>query len=715
MKAISIALIFVLLAGAQQPVQTSVPAPQTAAAGIVKFQANTQLVIETVTVRDKNGKPVEGLTAKDFTITEDGVAQTISFCEFQKLDEAQGDFSQLIAGPAPAAEPAAAPAAAPPAPPAIAVPGVTAHQITPERPGDIRYRDRRLMAMYFDMSAMPVPDQVRAEAAAFKFIRTQMLPADLMAILSFDGASVKVLQDFTDNKEDLQTVINKLFVVDEGLGENANDDSTADTGAAFGEDDSEFNLFTTDRQLGALQTAVKMLGQLNEKKVLVYFASGLQLNGIDNQAQFQATTNAAIRANVSFYPVDARGLVAQSPLGDATHGSPGGMGMYSGMSAMANTNNFQKSQDTLYALAADTGGKALLDNNDLSQGVVQAQRAISSYYIVGYYSANTAMDGRFRRIKITLADASLKLDYRQGYYAGKEFKKFTTVDKERQLIDALMLGDPITELTIAMEVNYFQLNSAEYFVPVVAKIPGSELALARKGGAEHTLIDFIGEVKDEYNVTVANVRDKVDIKLSGATAAQLAKQPIQYDTGFTLLPGTYSLKFLARDDETGRIGTYLNKFVVPNLNKELKRIPISSVVLSGQRVDMRDSLFTAGKDKTPAVNPLIRNGQKLIPSVTRVFSRSRDMYVYLQAYERGVTTMQPLVAFVTFYRGQNKAFETAPLPVTEGMDPKSKAVPLGFSLALNKLQPGRYNCQVTVVDTTGQKAAFWQAPVMLVQ
>ncbi len=704
MKAISIALIFVLLAGAQQAVQ---PPAQTPSNGTVKFQANTQLVIETVTVKDKNGKPVEGLTAKDFTITEDGVAQTISFCEFQKLDQI---VEPVVPSPAPPPPPAETPAA-----PAIPVPGVTAHQIVPERPGDIRYRDRRLMAMYFDMSAMPVPDQVRAESAAMKFIQTQMKPADLMAIMAFNGAAVQVLQDFTDKKDDLQTVINKLFIQDTGLDELTNDDSTADTGAAFGEDDSEFNLFTTDRQLGALQTAVKMLGQLNEKKVLVYFASGLQLNGIDNQAQFQSTTNAAIRANVSFYPVDARGLVAQGPMGDASKGSPGGVGMYSGMSAMANTNNFQKSQDTLYALAADTGGKALLDNNDLSAGVVQAQNAITSYYIVGYYSANAAMDGRFRRIKITLADASLKLDYRQGYYAGKEFKKFTTVDKERQLIDALMLGDPITELTIAMEVNYFQLNSAEYFVPVVAKIPGSELALARKGGAEHTLIDFIGEVKDEYNVTVANVRDKVDIKLSGETAAQLAKQPIQYDTGFTLLPGTYSLKFLARDDETGRIGTYLNKFVVPNLNKEEKRVPISSVILSGQRMDMKDSLFTAGKDKTPTVNPLIQNGQKLIPSVTRVFSRNRDMYVYLQAYERGQATMQPLVAFVTFYRGQTKAFETSPLPVTEGMDPKSKAVPLGFSLALNKLQPGRYNCQVTVVDTTSQKAAFWQAPVMLVQ
>ena len=84
-------------------------------------------------------------------------------------------------------------------------------------------------------------------------------------------------------------------------------------------------------------------------------------------------------------------------------------------------------------------------------------------------------------------------------------------------------------------------------------------------------------------------------------------------------------------------------------------------------------------------------------------------------YEREVVAQNPVVVVVAFYKGQEKAFETAPFAVTEGMHPKSKAVPLGFSLALNKLQPGRYNCQVTVVDTTGQKAAFWQAPVMLVQ
>jgi len=695
---------FTLLSAQQQP---PVQNPPTAGGG-VKFSTISQLVVENVIVKDKDGKSVEGLTAKDFTITENGQPQTIGIFEYQKLDDTP-------LAPVSGVSQAAAVAATIVAPQQPKVSPVTSNQIAAESPGNLKYRDRRLMSLYLDMTAMPVPDQLRALAAAQKFINTQMAKADMMAIMEYAGGSVRVLQDFTDDRDALNKVIDTLVAGEgQGFDENANDESAADTGAAFGQDDAEFNLFNTDRQLAALETAIKMLGSLNEKKTLVYFASGLNLHGVDNQAQMRATTNAAIRANVVLYTIDARGLVALPPMGDATRGSPGGVGMYSGNSAMQFSNNFQRSQDTLYALAADTGGKALLDVNDLTVGIQNAQKSMTNYYIIGYYSTNTTLDGKFRKIVINLKDVTAKLDYRSGYFGGKEFGKFTTADKERQLEDALMLGDPITDLTIQVEVNYFQLNRAEYYVPVVMKIPGSELALARKGGYERTVIDFIGEIKDEYGTTIQNIRDKVDAKLTGETAAQLAKKPIQYVTGYTLLPCTCTIKVLARDDETGRIGTYMTKFVIPNLNKEEKRVPISSVVLSSQQVAQSDALFTAGKDKVEAYNPLVNNGQKLIPSVTRVFSKTKDMYVYLQAYERGATTTQPLVAFVTFYRGQTKAFETPPLPVTEGLDPKSKAVPLRFSLALNKLNPGKYNCQVTVIDPTSQKVAFWQAPVMLV-
>ena len=114
------------------------------------------------------------------------------------------------------------------------------------------------------------------------------------------------------------------------------------------------------------------------------------------------------------------------------------------------------------------------------------------------------------------------------------------------------------------------------------------------------------------------------------------------------------------------------------------------------------------------VNPLVYDGQKLFPSVTRVFSKSRNFYVFLQAYERGATATQPLVAFVTFYRNGVKAFETTPQAVVDGMDPRSKAVPLRFDVPLTSFEAGAYDCQVSVLDPTGEKASFWRAPIVVI-
>jgi len=281
-----------------------------------------------------------------------------------------------------------------------------------------------------------------------------------------------------------------------------------------------------------------------------------------------------------------------------------------------------------------------------------------------------------------------------------------------------MMENPVTELTMALEVNYFRQNSAEYFVPVMVKIPGSELSLARKAGAAHTQIDFIGEIRDDHGITIRNMRDHTDIRLSDATAAEWEKRPIEYDTGYTLLPGAYQIKVLARDSETGRMGTFLGKFYVPNLDRETQRIPISSVVLSSQHVTMSAAVATVGKASktaaTQAANPLVQNGEKLIPSVTRVFHSSSNMYVYLQAYEPGAATAQPLLAYLSFFQGGVNVMETPPAKVTQGLDPKSRMLPLRLSFSLGNLKPGEYDCEVTVLDPAAKKGAFWRAPVMVI-
>jgi VWFA-related protein len=701
---LALVLSATLTAGAQVAGQASKPNRDS---GTFTMSVSSNLVIEAVNVKDKQGNAIAGLTANDFTVTENGVKQVVKICEYQELPIAPNPvpvkpmnreditvFNRLAVS-----------------------------QIASEKRGDGRYHNKRLIAMYFDLMAMTSSgDKLRAIKAAEKFIRAQMTSADMVALMRYGGSSMDVLQDFTGDHNKLLSILETLIVGENQQNADTTDDAaTADTGEAFGQDNSEFNLFNTDRQLSALQTAAQELGRLSEKKVLMYFASGLPLHGVDNQAQLHATIDDAIRSGVSFWPIDSRGLVAQTPLGDATQASPGNVGMYSGAAAMAVTTRMQQSQDTLYALAADTGGKALLDSNDLTRGIVQAQQSISSYYILGYYTDGT-MDGKFRRVKVSVnPELDAKVDYRQGYYAGKPYIKFTTADKDRQLEEAFMQGDPYTDLTMAMELNYFQLNRAEYFVPVEVKIPGRELALAKKNGAEHTLIDFILEVRDNFNLNgspVQNMRDNMPIKLSDQTAVELAKRPVEYDTGFTLLPGKYTIKLLARDDVTGKIGTFETSFVIPNLNKEGKRVPISSVVLSSQRIDLKDAIYDAANEKDrakqEAVNPLVLNGQKMIPSVTRVFSKSRDLYVYLQAYEQGTTNIQPLIAYVSFYQGETKAFETRAMEIASGMNNPLMTMPIRFSIGLSPLSPGDYDCQITVLNPTGQKSVYWQAPITLV-
>ncbi|MFI4983275.1 MAG: VWA domain-containing protein, partial [Nevskiales bacterium] len=348
------------------------------------------------------------------------------------------DAAAKAAGPVAAGSDVAA------APETPAVKAAVSTPIAAAKPGEVKYKDRRLLVLFFDQAGMPVADQYRAQQAALRFLNAGITQSDLVAVMTY-STDLRVLRDFTSDRDELVRVVKGLSIGETGMANGSTgDDSEGDTGAAYSADDSEFNIFNTDRKLAALETAAKMLGNLPEKKALVYFASGMSRTGIDNQAQMRATVNAAIRGNVAFYPADARGLVATAPLGDATEASQGGQGMYSGSSQRTAQANFQGQQETLYTLASDTGGKALLDQNDLALGIVQAQKDIASYYILGYYSTNTALDGHYRRIKVQIGkQLSARLDYRSGYFASKEFRQFTSGDRERQLQEALMLGDPV--------------------------------------------------------------------------------------------------------------------------------------------------------------------------------------------------------------------------------------------------------------------------------
>ena len=667
-----------------------VSSPQPAVPDRPVFRGRAQLVVQTVRVTDPQGVPIAGLGAADFVVTENGDPQELAFLEFQRLTKAPA---------APATKASAEPAADPPARGELPV-------LPPSELPRPRYRDHRLVALYFDLSAMDDTEAFRAFTGAGTFISEHMAPPDLVAILTFERGVVRLRQDFTDEQARLLATLQTLLDGDDGAG----------LSMAFGQNDGEFTLFNTNRQLAALQTAVTMFAGHGQQTTLIYFGSGMALNATRNQAQFRATVNAAVRANVTINPVDTRGLVPLLPLGDASQPSPRGQGLYTGAFATAGFRQFEQSQDTLHALAADTGGRAMVDDNDLAREIAQATQAATSYYVLAYYSTHTERDGRLRRVRITLReDRDARLAYRRAYYGLKDFADFTDADKERQLEEALMVATPLTDLTMAMELQHFQLNSAEYFVSVFLTFPGSEVETARRRGGSRVTLDLIGEVRTRYGAMVQNLRDKVEIRLTEETARHLQTRPIVYETGFTLLPDQYVIKVLARDATTGRLGTYETPFTIPNLEREDRLVPLSSVVLSDEEVGLGNEWHRVDPNpEVDDVHPLVHNGRKMVPNLTRVFSRERDLQVLLEAYQRArETTPGPLVAFVTLHDDDERLFETPPLLAPNGPPHRPWAVPLRFRVRGEALPTGRMQCQVTVLDPEGQKVAFWQAPVVI--
>jgi VWFA-related protein len=667
------------------------------------FRTNTNLVIVNVAVKDKSGKPIEDLKKEQFTLLEDGKPQQISVFELERLD---GDTLPPLEVPATTlktrgpGEIKAAPAPEP-------APPVKADQL----------KDRRLIAMFFDLSSMQPAEQIRARDAATKFIDTQMTASDTVSIMTLTN-ELRVVQEFTNDRETLLTAIQSLRIGDSSelaaiaaTGADPTDDS-----GEFTADDTEFNIFNTDRKLSALEDAARKLAPFPEKKALVYFSSGIGKTGVDNQSQIRATVNAAVRANVAFYPIDARGLVALTPAGDATQASPKGTGVFTGSAQLSARTSFHDTQDTIYTLAADTGGKALLDSNDLTLGIKAVQTDFSSYYVLGYYSANPAQDGKYRHVTVKVASLpeSAKLDYRRGYYAGKVWGKMNSSDKERQLEDALTLDDPFTDLPLAMEVDYFQTGRDKYFVPITVRLAGSALDLSPKSSTD---LDFIGQIRDPRGKMLGGIRDEIKLKLTEENAAQLAQRHVEYDTGVTLPPGDYNLRFLARENQNGKMGTFEMKFTVPDLSKQSSSVRMSSVVWSNQREPLTASIGSAGGSSKKLLNehPLVDNGQKLIPDITHVFRKDQKLYVYFEVYDPGAIASPSVSAELMMFRGKSKAFESAPVRVTKPKSGRPNTLAFEFQMPLANIPPGRYTCQVSVIDEQARKFGFARAPLVVLQ
>jgi VWFA-related protein len=695
-----------------QPPQASTDAQAQTKPPASSIRVTSELVLANVVVRDKKGNLIRDLKKEDFTLFEDGKKQQISTFDFENVDqlETAGGAEKTVTGEA--AE-TAGPA------------GVLKKSDAPV----MNARDRRVIVLFFDFSAME-PDQIdRCVESAKKYINGQMRPADIVALVSL-STNMRVDLDFTDDKTKILSVLSSYSSGSgEGfaMGDTGSAEGTAETGGSFTPDDTDYNTFSADWKLLALQSTMQALGKIEQKKSLIYFSNGISQTGTDNQSALRAATAAAVKNNVSIYPVDVRGLQAFPPGGEAQSASLHGQSAYNGAAVLNDLSGNAASQETLSTLAADTGGKAFFDSNDFSGVFTQVQKDSSAYYVLGFTSTNPLKDGHYRRLKVVVNRADVKLEFRPGYYSGRDYQHLNRADREAQLEDELAAELPQTDVPLYAGTAYFRQDESHYYLAVSLVVPGSQIPFVQEKDKDNATIDIIGEVRlgDKGRVPVGQLRDTV--KLAVDSTQQVRRKNVQYNTGFVLAPGNYHLKFIVRENQTGRMGSFETDVQVPDLRKVPLRM--SSVVLSSLRAPVTNA------PKKKVVNPLIQDQTQLVPNVTHVFTRDQHLYLQYEIYDaaRGKVAVaavrtpggQPaaqsketresihVLTSIEFLQGNVKVYESKQVAATEITAPDRKAVVFQIDLPLQSLQPGLYVCQVNVIDDVAGNFAFPRWPILI--
>ncbi len=729
--AVAKALVAVLLAAsclvplllwAQQSKPTAVPAPresqapprnnQVNQASILRAQSNVVRIDIEVTGRD--GKPIKGLRADQFVITDDGKDQKISsfsYADIEAVEQAGAEDAKPLVVP-------------------VDNPAPVAGSNAPDAVAD-QIRNRRMIVLFFDLTSMETDDLIRAHDAAVKFLKAQMKPPDLVAVVTF-GSNLSVLANFTNNRATLEKAVAQLIPgVSSGIAnplyaaaQNGEYDVQQYTGDAYTADETEFNVFNTDQKLVAIEGLANVLASIPGRKALVEFTGGITQTGEENRAELQVATDAANRADISIYSIDARGMYTTPPGGDATTAAASGTSMFSGASVFHQTDQREDSRDTLATLSTDTGGRAFFDLGDLSDAFPKIQQENGGYYLVGYdLPADAKRDGRWHAVRVKVKVSGAHVRYRNGYYAPRDFQHLEKESRDEQLADALNSENPEVDLPIAVETSVFRLNDEQAYVPISTKLSPRALDWAQKHDRREAAFDFAVEVRAvPSGQSVAALRDTINVRFDQQRFAEVNRSSLVYQGGVVLAPGNYRLKLVARENESGKIGTFEENLTVPP--RPPARMSLSSVLLSSQLVPVEKSTEAETKGQgfhaKMTTTPLEIAGERIVPSVTRFFNQQQTLYVFFQAYypekpeKSQAFDPSTLRAGLIFFRGGMQVNMT-PLIVPTQIDEKMHTASFRISLPLAKLPSGRYTVQAVVIAAGTQQSAFGRAYLALEQ
>jgi VWFA-related protein len=676
----------------------------------VREEARVVLVEVPVNVTDRDGRPVENLSAVDFEVYDDGKKQPIT--GFEILDQ-RGTVRPPASG-----EPPINPAA------------------------------RRHFLLLFDLSFGSPSGIVAARRAARDFVINRMKDLDLGAVATYSTETgMRLLVSFTTDRSQLAYAIDTLGLpsladhmsdplgltmtpprnaMPSGFGfrgnaVGANPETGLDADVAESLENEQLRQKSlraiyrdrVNRMLDSLGQMAVALDSVQGRKHVLFLSEGFdsrELSGttskgagaqeaewtirgqswrVDSDARFgsselKTTMKKALalfnRSDCVVHAIDIGGLRA----GPETPGTdPGRTG-----------------QESLYYIAEETGGELLKNANNLAPAFDKLLDQTGLIYVLAFQPVRIPETGKFHTLKVRVRDKSWHVSHRTGYYEAKSYEKLTPVEKKLASSSAIAAAVPRTDIPAWMLAAPFPTGSGSERVPVIMEIPGDRLLVGHS--APNMNVDLFIYAIDAKGATRDYLFQTIGLDLSKAQEA-LRKGGVKYYGELSLPAGEYTLRALVRNEETGRFGVTVAPLTVPD---ESVAAPFVLPPLFVQEGKSWILVKGRARETVPAGAdyPFAIAGESFIPSALPDIHSGEETQVCLIAYNFGVGTELQYTGRVIGVDGRPRGKLDLELVKSSNRE-RQGARKVMFKFRPMGLEPGRYALAVAVKDPKSGKSS----------
>ena len=679
----ALTLVFMLAAAAVAGQGTSTQPPDPPQQPPVTFRAEVNYVEVDARVVDAQGKFVTGLAQSDFQVFEDGKPQQISVFNLVNLPVERQTRPLFARQP-------------------------IERDVQTNASG---YNGRVYLIVLDDLHTTPLLT-ARTRLAARQFVERYIGANDVAAVVHTSGRADGA-QEFTNNQRLLLNAIDRFSgrklrsALLGRLEQEQMSRGTRQPGDAISDPDSSERGYHARNTLESLKNFTQIMeGVRGRRKALVYFSEGIDYDISDpfnnrDATNIMETTRetiaAATRANVAVYGIDVRGLGAGSDTSIEVQSFPNDPTLGLDNSALAR--EVRAGQDSLRVLSEETGGFAVVNNNDVPGAFARLVEENSSYYVLGYYPANDRRDGRFRKIEVRVNKPGLSVRARRGYVAprgrAQDAKFAGPNDASPELREAMSSPVPVSGLPLAVTASVFKGPDNKGTVVVSTLVGGRDLSLIEKGGTFHNDLEVAWLAVDAKGKSFAGDRNTLNLALKPDTVPRVRAAGFRVISTLDLPPGRYQLRTAARESNTRRSGSVLYDLEVPDFAKE--PLSLSSLALTS----MMTGLAPTARPKDPL--------QKLLPGPLtsyRDFGQNDEVALFAEAYEAGGGPAHKVELSLTMKaEGGQTVFQAR--EERDSSELKGQSGGYGFSarIPLRDIAPGLYVLRLEAQARIADRAA----------